>query len=109
MKKLFALTLIFAAFSFGVNAQTTKTSKSVKSETVHTDSKDKKGKMAQRLNLTNDQQSRMKEVQQSFKTKKDAIKNDASLSQSEKMEKLKALHAEKKRKHGKDLNKRATR
>lgn len=106
MKKLLALSLIFAALTLSVNAQNTKTTKSVKSETVQTDSKPgKKGMMAEKLGLTTDQKAKMKEVHQNFKTKKEAIKNDASLTESAKAEKLKALHSEKKESVAKILTK----
>lgn len=114
MKKLLALSLILGSLTFGANAQT----KDVKSTTVDAqapaaksnanikgrkDGQKMKGKregekMKQELGLTPDQQKQMKESNQNFKTQKEAIKNDASLSDAAKKEKFKALHAERKAK-----------
>ena len=105
MKKLLALSFILATLSVGANAQ----SKDAKSETInaqtqtprnHPKMKGRKGgeKIKKELNLTTDQQNQMKELNQSFKTRKDAIKNNTSLSKEAQIEQLKALHAEKKTK-----------
>ena len=117
MKKLLALSLILGSLTLGANAQT-KDTKAVKSETMDAQTpaarnnskfKGRKDgqkmhgrqdgeKMKKELGLTDAQQKQMKESRESFKIKKEAIKNDASLSETAKTEKLKALQVERKAK-----------
>lgn len=114
MKKLLALSLILGSLSFGANAQT----KDVKSETIEAQTpatrnnakfKGKKDgermngrkdheKMKKELGLTADQEKQIKETRENFKTQKEVIKNDASLSDAARKEKLKALHSDRKAK-----------
>lgn len=114
MKKLLALSLILGSLTFGVKAQT----KDVKAETIDAqtpaarnnakfkgrkDGEKMKGKrdgekMQKELGLTADQQKQMKEAKEYFKNQKDAIKNNTSLTQEARIEKMKALQAERKAK-----------
>ncbi len=109
MKKLLALSLILGSLTFGATAQTKKDSKDLKSETIdaQTPSARNNGKfkgrkhgdkMKNELGLSADQQKQMKENREYYKTQKEAIKNNTSLSETAKAEKLKALNAEKKTK-----------
>ena len=50
--------------------------------------------MFRELDLTKEQRAKMKEINQSMKTSKEAIENDATLSETEKKQKLKTLRKE---------------
>ncbi|MEO5991656.1 MAG: hypothetical protein ABIP68_08475 [Ferruginibacter sp.] len=109
MKKLLALSLILGSLTLGANAQSKKDSKVLKSETVEVQSpssrdnakfkgKKKGDKMKNEMGLTSDQQKQMKESREYFKAKKEAIKNNTSLSETAKKDQLEALRAERKAK-----------
>lgn len=57
-------------------------------------SRGEKMKVAKELDLNKEQKSKLKEIRQSAKAKKDAIENDDKLSAAEKQVKLKALQRE---------------
>jgi len=91
MKKLFIGLLAVSFFSFNGNAQVKRDvtkSQKVRSDTSH---HFRKGPMMSDLNLTTDQKAKMKEIQQSSKEQRDAIRNDASLTPEQKMAKMKDL------------------
>ena len=98
MKKLF-ISLLAIAFCVSTgNAQVQRDA--TQSQKVRSDSSRhfKKSMMMNDLNLTADQKSQMKEIQQNTKQQREAIKNDASLTPDQKKEKIKDLqksHSEK--------------
>lgn len=91
MKRLFISLLAVSFFTFNGNAQTRRDV--IQSQKVQSDSSHhfKKGKMMNDLNLTADQKSQMKEIQQNNKQQRDAIRNDASLTPDQKKAKMKDL------------------
>lgn len=91
MKKLFISLLAVSLFTFNGNAQTRRDV--TQSQKVQSDSSRhfKRGKMMNDLNLTADQKSQMKEIQESNKQQRDAIRNDASLTLDQKKAKMKDL------------------
>ncbi|MEO9004997.1 MAG: hypothetical protein ABI288_09680 [Ginsengibacter sp.] len=91
MKKLFISLLAIGFFVSTGNAQVQRDV--TRSQKVQSDSSRhyKKGKMMNDLNLTADQKSQMKEMQQSGKQQRETIKNDASLTPDQKKEKMKDL------------------
>lgn len=50
-----------------------------------------KGQPMAQLNLTEDQKTKMKDLNQSFKTKREALKNNTSLAEAQKKEQMQAL------------------
>ncbi|RYY48562.1 MAG: hypothetical protein EOO06_09765 [Chitinophagaceae bacterium] len=95
MKKLIAFTLILASVGFSATAQERRTVKTPRTEDkmrMH----DKK--TMQELNLTEAQKSQLKAQRETAKAQLDAIRNDASLSETQKAEKAKAIHQEQKNK-----------
>lgn len=97
MKKLFLFATAAILFTITSNAQVsreTNPNQKVQSDSLRAHNK----AMMDDLNLTADQKSQMKAAQESTKQQRDAIKNDASLSQDEKKAKMKDLqksHSEK--------------
>lgn len=91
MKKLFISLLAIGLFISTGNAQVQRDV--TQSQKVRSDSSRhfKKGKMMNDLNLTADQKSQMKEIQQSGKQQREAVKNDASLTPDQKKTKMKDL------------------
>ena len=91
MKKLFISLLAVSFFTFYGNAQIRRDV--TQSQKVQSDSSRhfKRGKMMNDLNLTADQKSQMKEIQQSNKQQRDAIRNDTSLTPEQKKAKMKDL------------------
>lgn len=59
--------------------------------------KHKKGEMLQQLNLTDEQRTKLKGMKADHKQKRDAIKNDNSLNEEQKKEKMHALKEEQKK------------
>ncbi|MEO6838448.1 MAG: hypothetical protein ABI261_07805 [Ginsengibacter sp.] len=91
MKKLFLFVMAGFLFVLNTNAQVTRNTNP--SQRVQSDSSShhQRGHMMDQLNLTPDQKSQMKLLRKSNKQERDAIQNDASLSQQLKMEKMKEL------------------
>lgn len=91
MKRLFISLLAISFFAFNGNAQVKRDV--TQSQKVQSDSSRhfKKGKMMSDLNLSADQKSQMKEIQQSNKQQREAVKNDASLTPNQKRMKMKEL------------------
>jgi Spy/CpxP family protein refolding chaperone len=90
MKKLLAVALSFSLFAFTSNAQVSR--KSNEQNKVQRDSLHKRnGNMMKDLNLSEAQKTQLKESRESAKQQMEAIKNDASLSQDQKKEKMQEL------------------
>lgn len=89
MKKLFLFTtVVFLAIAS--SAQVSR--KTAPNQKVYSDSMSAHNKvMMDELNLTADQKSQMKTIQENTKQQREAIKNDASLTQDEKRAKMKDL------------------
>ncbi len=90
MKKLFLLATAACLFTILSNAQVSREanpSQKVQSDSMHAHKK----AMMDELDLTADQKSQMKAIQESTKQQREAIKNDASLTQDEKRAKMKDL------------------
>lgn len=90
MKKLFLMAVAAFAFTLGANAQMQQ-----KKDTTNKTQKEWHGKkgasqMAE-LNLTQAQKDQMKKIRQDEKAKIDAIKNDKSLTETQKSDKIKEL------------------
>ncbi|HSV11408.1 MAG TPA: hypothetical protein VLI68_11590 [Hanamia sp.] len=92
MKKLFLIAIAGLLFAATGNAQVKRNSS--QSQTVQSDSTHhfRKGSMMNNLNLTADQKAKMKELRENGKQQREAISNDASLTQDQKKEKMKELH-----------------
>ena len=90
MKKLFISLFAIGVFVSTGNAQVQRDAN--RSHRVQPDSSRhfKKGMMSD-LNLTEDQKSQMKEIQQSSRQQRESIKNDASLTPDQKKAKMKEL------------------
>lgn len=91
MKKLFISLLAISLFSFNGNAQVKRDVTQSQKMRSDTSRHFRKGQMMNDLNLTADQKAKMKEIQQSTKEQRDAIRNDASLTPEQKMAKMKDL------------------
>jgi Spy/CpxP family protein refolding chaperone len=90
MKKLFLLATTAIFFAVNSNAQVSRETKP--NQKVHSDSMRAHNKaMMDELNLTADQKSQMKTIQENTKQQREAIQNDASLTQDEKRTKMKDL------------------
>jgi len=90
MKKLFLFAtavFFFANTSKAQVSRETNPNQKVQSDSFHAHQKE----MMDDLNLTSDQKSQMKSIQESTKQQREAIKNDASLTQDEKKAKMKDL------------------
>lgn len=97
MKKLLSIALGFSLFALTANAQVER--KADPSQKVQrADAHKKDGKMMKDLNLTQEQKDQMKAFHQSMKQQRDAIKNDASLSQEQKKQKMQELNKTQKEK-----------
>lgn len=93
MKKLLVIAIATCFFAVNSNAQVKRNvdpSQKTQSDSTH---KNRNGKMMKDLNLTPDQKSKMKEIHQSTQQQKDAIKNDAGLTQEQKVQKFKELRS----------------
>ena len=91
MKKLFIGLLAVSFFSFNGNAQVKRDATPSQKMRSDTSRHFKRGQMMNDLNLTSDQKVKMKEIQESSKEQRNAIINDASLTQEQKMTKMKDL------------------
>lgn len=93
MKKL--LVIAVATFFFAANSNAQVKRNVDATQKVQRDSTHKKrdGKMMKDLNLTQDQKTKMNDLRKNFKEQRDAIKNDASLTQEQKIQKFKELRA----------------
>ena len=93
MKKL--LVIVIATFFFAANSNAQVKRNVDATQKVQRDSTHKKrdGKMMKDLNLTQDQKTKMNDLRKNFKEQRDAIKNDASLTQEQKIQKSKELRA----------------
>ena len=91
MKKLFLFAIAGFLFALNTNAQVTRNTNP--SQRVQSDSARQhyRGHIMDQLNLTPDQISKMKLLRQSNNQERDAINNDASLTQDQKYEKMKEL------------------
>ena len=91
MKKIFLFAVAGFFFISNTNAQVTRNTNP--SQRLQSDSSrhHQRGHMMDQLNLTPDQKSQMKSLRQSNKQERDAINNDASLSQDQKYGKMKEL------------------
>ena len=97
MKKLLVMLIATCLFAVNSNAQVNRNAdpaQKVQKDAMHR----KSSKMMKDLNLTPDQKAQMKEMHQGNKQQRDAIKNDASLSQDQKAAKMKELHKSQKEK-----------
>lgn len=63
----------------------------------HKRGKHKKDAMMKKLNLSEDQKAKLKEMRDANKSKRDAINNDGKLTDEQKKEKMKALKEEQKK------------
>jgi Spy/CpxP family protein refolding chaperone len=91
MKRLFLFALSGFIFMTSANAQITR--KSNPSQRVQSDTArhHHKNEMMSQLNLNQDQKSQLKSLRQSNKLQRDNIKNDPTLTQTQKKEKMKEL------------------
>jgi Spy/CpxP family protein refolding chaperone len=92
MKKL--LVIAIATFFFAANSNAQVRRNVDAAQKVQRDSTHKKrdGKMMKDLNLTQDQKTKMNDLRKNFKEQRDAIKNDASLTQEQKKTKMQELN-----------------
>lgn len=90
MKKIIALSFVFAVAAFSVSAQQTREIKDHKDRQMG----QRNGQMMKDLNLTDAQKAEMKANREAMKSKMDAIKNDPNLSDEQKKEKAKSLMQE---------------
>lgn len=92
MKKLFLIVTAGFFISVGANAQVARNTNP--SQKIQSDSArhHHRGELMSQLNLTPDQKSQMKSLRQSNKQEREAIMNDASLTQEQKKAKMKELH-----------------
>lgn len=90
MKKIFTIALALSLYTIGANAQVQRNVSP--SQKMQNDSTHKRGgKMMKDLNLTDAQKTQMKESRQNMKQQRDAINNDASLTQDQKKAKMQEL------------------
>ncbi|MEO6818546.1 MAG: hypothetical protein ABI204_02375 [Ginsengibacter sp.] len=97
MKKLFAIAIAAFLLTNGANAQLKRNvdpAQKVQRNKARSNMKND----IQKLDLSQDQKGKMKIVLQDARQQRDAIKNDASLSQDQKAEKMKQLKATEKQK-----------
>lgn len=91
MKKLFLVAMAGFFFAMNTNAQVSRNAnpnRKFQSDSAH----HHRGQMMDQLNLTSEQKSQMKALHESNKQEREAIKNDASLTQDQKRAKMKDLH-----------------
>lgn len=90
MKKLFLVAMAGFFFAINTNAQVSgnaSPNRKFQSDSTH----HHRGKMMDQLNLTSDQKSQLKALHESNKQEREAIKNDASLTQDQKKAKMRDL------------------
>lgn len=88
MKKIFFMAVAALLFTLGANAQTQNSQDSTRKEYR----KDHRGNQYAKLDMTQAQKEEMSKMRAEMKVKREAIKNDGSLSQEQKSEQMKALH-----------------
>jgi Spy/CpxP family protein refolding chaperone len=93
MKKLLALSFAACMFTLATTAQTERPTET-KPPTERHKGKHEKGMMMKELNLTKEQQAKMKENHKAMKAKHDALKTQDNLTVKEMREKRAALKAE---------------
>lgn len=93
MKKLLVLCCSLFLFAAVSNAQNADTSATRSAKQWNRGGGDR-GAFMKQLNLTADQQAKLKQLSEDSKTKRDAIKNNASLNDDQKKEAYKALSKE---------------
>lgn len=97
MKKLLVFTLSFGLFVANANAQVQRDvnpSQKIQRDSIHK----RHGQSMKDLNLSNEQKGQMKELRQSAKQRRDAIANDASLTQAQKKAKMHEMNKTQKEK-----------
>lgn len=97
MKKIFLMGFAFLLFVTVTKAQDANTTTpTTQKEGMHRGGMrgGMNPQLMKQLNLTPDQQTKLKALNESMKTKRDAIKNDASLSDDQKKEAFRALMKE---------------
>ena len=99
MKKLIVMACMAAGLSISAQAQDSSAAK-IQHKNRH--SKEWKHDGKPKLNLTADQQEKMKAMRTEFKTQAKAIKDNSALNEDQKKEQLKALHV-KNRQQMKDI------
>ena len=87
MKKLFTVAVLMIGFTVASYAQQSTTSPK---ETR----KEEQKKMKDELNLSNEQETKLKDTDKEFRTRAQSIKANTSLSEEQKKEQLKSLHKE---------------
>jgi Spy/CpxP family protein refolding chaperone len=91
MKKLLGIAIATFFFAANSNAQVRRNvdaTQKVQRDSTH---KKRDGKMKKDMNLTQDQKTKMSDLRKNFKEQRDAIKNDASLTQEQKKTKMQEL------------------
>lgn len=91
MKKLLFILAITMASQFTFAQSVPETGKEKPGRGYHQKKMRHHKEMMKQLNLTEDQQKQMKTLRESNKVKRDAIKNDATLTDEQKKEQLKSL------------------
>lgn len=91
MKKILSLGLALMLFGAASQAQSTDTATASGRHKMHRHSMTMRADMAKKLNLTADQQTKMKTLQESFKQERQGIKDNADLSADQKKQAYKDL------------------
>lgn len=91
MKKFVLIAIAAIAFTTASQAQDSSMAK--KDKKMH-EMKAHRGDMMSELNLTADQQEKMKKLREDNRTKMEAIRSNASLSDEQKQEQMKSLHTD---------------
>ncbi len=94
MKKLILIAIAAIAFTTATQAQDSTSHKKMK---MDRSAKMQHAQMFDELNLTQDQKDKMKQIREDNMTKMSAIKNDASLNDTQRQEKIKDLRLEQKK------------
>lgn len=98
MKKILGLILLIAVtYTLPAQVQRTPAKSNADSSTTGLKSdekRDSKKQVLRELNLTQEQRSKMKEINESGKAAKDAVESDATLSEIQRKEKLKSIKKE---------------
>lgn len=90
MKKILVLAFSLGVFATQSDAQVS--GKSDHHQRVQRDSTHNRGQMIKDLNLTESQKAQLKASREQMRTQMEAIKNDSTLSQEQKKEKMQQLH-----------------
>jgi len=92
MKKLFLIAAAGLFFATTGNAQVQRQTPQHRHMQSDSTRHFKRGEMMQQLNLSDDQKSQMKTLNETMQQQKNAIQNDANLTADQKKEKMKELH-----------------